>query len=105
MQDENNHKLNLFLCQLGELIKEPPTVLNYYDWKSNIDYLMQEIHDVSDATYEKFNDLVAQVMEVGEEHVYFVDSDEPPNVISRSMEQYFKQVSYLTSEINSLKPF
>lgn len=105
LNEEQSAKLNVLLFQLGELVKDLPTVLDYRDWKNNIDYVMREIHDISDIAYEKLDDLVTQIIQIGEDHVYLLDSDEAPNVIAHSSETYFKQVAYLTSEINSLKDF
>jgi len=104
MKESDPHtKLNHYLFQLSELIKSPPTVLDYHDWKSNVDFVMQEIHDLSDRAYEELEDLVTQLKRLGEDHVFRIDADEPPDVISRSSELYFEQVSYLTSEMNRLK--
>jgi len=105
LNEEQRSKLNVLLFQLGDLLKEPPTILDVHDWKNNIDYVMQEIREISSEAYEKLDDLVTQVWRLGEQHVYEIDSDEPPNVVAHSAEKYFEQVSYVTSEINSLKAF
>ncbi|CCB89468.1 hypothetical protein [Simkania negevensis] len=103
LNEEQRAKLSVLLYQLGDQLKEPPTILDYQDWKNNVDYIMQEIRDISDAAYYKLDDLVTEVLRLGEEHVYEIDSDEPPNVVARSAELFYTQVSYVTSEINSLK--
>lgn len=101
--EEKRTKLNLLLFQLGEMVKDPPTVLDHYDWKNDLDYVMQEIRDISEEAYEKLYDIVLQVQRMGEEHIGDIDGDAAPNVTARSAELYFQQVAYLTSEINSLK--
>ena len=103
LNEEQRSKLNILLFQLGDQLKEPPTVLDYQDWKNNVDYIMEEIRDISDAAYGKLDDLVTEALRLGEEHMHEIDSDEPPNVVGRSAELFYTQVSYVTSEINNLK--
>ncbi len=103
LNEEQRAKLNVLLFQLGDQLKEPPTILDYQDWKNNVDYIMQEIRDISDTAYHKLDDLVTEVLRLGEEHVAEIDSDEPPNIVARSAELFFMQVSYVNSEINNLK--
>ena len=101
--DKKLVKLNALLYQLGEQVKDLPTLLDYHEWKNNLDYTMQEIRDISDKAYESLEDLVTQVCRIGEEHIYELDNDEPPSVTARSSELYFEQVAYITSEVNRLK--
>lgn len=102
--DEKKAKrLNLLLFQLGELVKDPPTALDIEDWKKNVEYVMQEIRDISDHVYDRLDDLVTEVVRIGEEHIHQIDMDEAPSVVARSGELYFTQIAYLNSEINMLK--
>jgi len=105
LNEEQRSKLSVLLFQLGDQLKEPPTILDYQDWKNNVDYIMEEIRDISDEAYNKLDDLVTEVLRLGEEHMHEIDAEEPPNVLARSAELFYAQVSYVTSEINSLKSF
>lgn len=98
-------KLGLLLFQLGELVKDPPTTVDLYDWRYNIDHVMKEIKDLAPDYYEQLDDLVTAVQMEGERHVSDIDAEEAPNVIAHSGEHYFAKVAHLISEINRLKSF
>ena len=105
MKDEKQIKLHALFFQLGEILKEPPTIIDCYDWIDNIDFLMQQIQAISEDVYSKLDDLVTEVQRCGKEHVHDIDTEASPSQISRSADLYFKQVSYINSEINNLKEF
>lgn len=100
---EKRNKLHSLFYQLSELIKSLPTILDFYDWVGRVDYIMQEIRDLSDRAYERLNDLVLELERIAEKHVEDLDEDVSPRVAASSAEKYFQQVSYVISEINQLK--
>ncbi|MBI3211279.1 MAG: hypothetical protein HYZ47_01150 [Simkania negevensis] len=102
-ENSTRAKLSLLLFQLGELFKDPPTVLDYYDWSDNIDYILGEINQLSSTAFNRLEDLVIEAQRRGKQHVDDIDADEAPSVIEHSSYLYFEQVSFITSEINSIK--
>ena len=96
-------RINFFFFQLSELVNDPPTTLDFYDWRSNVNTLMEEIKELSLSDYEQLDDLVEAVKLQGERHVSDLDAEESPAVIAHSQEHYFESVAMLDSEINQLK--
>ena len=96
-------KLGLLLFQLGELAKDPPTTVDLYDWRFNLDHVMEEIKELAPDYHERLYDLVTAIQAQGEQHVTDIDAEEAPNVIAHSGQIYFEKVSILNSEINQLK--
>ncbi|NGX51497.1 MAG: hypothetical protein K1060chlam2_01363 [Chlamydiae bacterium] len=102
-EEATKTKLQLLLYQLGELLNEPPTTLDLPDWRDNVTYIMEEIRDISELAFNHLEDLVAEVVRLGEVHVADLDEDAPPKQTERTGYDYFKQVGFVSSEINSLK--
>jgi hypothetical protein len=96
-------KLQLLLFQLSEILNDPPTILDLADWRDNISHVMDQIKEVSELAYNRLEDLVVEVVRRGEVHVDDLDSEAPPNQSERTAHEYFAQVAFVTSEINSLK--
>ena len=96
-------QVNLLFFQLSELVNDPPTILDFYDWRSNVNKLMKEIKRLSPKDHERLDDLVEGVKLHGEKHINDLDAEESPAVIAHSQEHYFQSVAMLESEINQLK--
>ena len=101
--DAAHTKLNLLLFQLSESVKIPPTIVDLYDWRYNVDYVMGQIKELAPDHYNRLDDLVTAVQLQGQNHITDIDADEAVNVIAHSSEHYFEKVSMLISEINHLK--
>ena len=96
-------KVNLLFFQLSELVNNPPTTIDFYDWRSNINALMKEIKRLSPEDHKRLDDLVEGVKMRGEKHIIDLDAEESPAVVAHSQEHYFQSVAMLESEINQLK--
>lgn len=96
-------KINLLFFQLSQLVNDPPTTVDFYDWRSNVNNLMQEIEGFSPRVHDRLDDLVEAVKLQGERHVSDLDAEESPAVTAHSQERYFQSVAMLDSEINQLK--
>ncbi len=105
MKDKKQIEFHSLLFQLGEILKEPPTVIDCYDWLDTIDALMRQIRAISKEAHDKLDDLICEVQRRGQEHVRDIDANESPSQVARSADLYFEQVSYTNSEINDLKEF
>lgn len=101
--EATKQKLQVLLFQLGEIIKDPPTILDLSVWEDNIELVMDEIKEVCELAYDRLDDLVIEVIRRGEIHVKNVDEEMPPNEVEQTEHEYFQQVGFVTSEINSLK--
>ncbi len=96
-------KLGILLFQLSELVKDPPTPIDFYDWRDNVSHVMKEIKAISLKSYDRLDDLVLAIERYGEQHVNDIENEVSPAEIAHSAERYFQQAAFLTSEINSLK--
>ena len=101
--EATRQKLQLLIFQLSEIINDPPTILDLADWEDNIEHVMNEIKDVSEMAYDRLDDLVIEVVRRGEIHVKDVDDEVSPKQSEQTAHEYFQQVAFVTSEINSLK--
>ncbi len=103
-QDEaSKEKIQLLLFQLGELLKDPPIVINFLDWRDNVEDVMGEIKDLSPYVYDRLQDLIIEVARRAEVHVEDLDNEAVPNDTERSYHEYFAQAGFVASEINSIK--
>ncbi|MBF5058906.1 hypothetical protein [Candidatus Neptunochlamydia vexilliferae] len=96
-------KLQVLFFQLGELLKDPPDIMNLSDWRDNVEYALTEIHEISDSAYERLHMLAHEAINRAIIHVNHIDKDMPPDQLERSSAEYFEQVGFITSEINALK--
>jgi len=96
-------KLQLLLYQLSEILNEPPTTLDLPDWKDNVAYVMDQIKGVSELGYNHLEGLVIEVVRRGEVHVADLDEDASAAQTERTAYEYFEQVAFVASEINTLK--
>ena len=96
-------KLHLLLYQLSEHLKDPPVVIDLYDWRDNLDHLMEEIEELSPYAYQSLRDLVDQALRIATEHVSDLDKDLAPRELQNSSMNYNKQLAFVMSEINRLK--
>ena len=96
-------EVNLLFFRLSELVNDPPTTVDFYDWRSNVNGLMKEIKRLSPKDYERLDDLVEGVKLHGEKHVGNLDTEQSPTVIAHGQESYFASVAMLDSEINQMK--
>lgn len=101
--EASKNKLSLLLYQLSELMKNPPIVVDFYDWRDSVEITMDDIQDVAPYAHERLQDLVIEVVRRAEIHVDDLDRDALPTDKERSMHDYFAQVGFVTSEINALK--
>lgn len=103
-QDEpSKEKMQILLFQLGELLKDPPIVLNLADWRDSVEDVMDEIEGLSPYARDRLQDLVTEAIRRAEVHVDDLDSDAPPNKTEMSAQEYFAQIAFVGSEINALK--
>ena len=103
-QDEaSKEKMQLLLYQLGELLNDPPIVINLPDWRDSIEDIMDEIEELSPYARDRLQDLISGAIRRAATHVDDLDSDAPPNKTEMSAHEYYKQVAFVTSEINALK--
>ena len=96
-------KLQLLLFQLEETLNDPPTVLDLIEWKENIEHIMNQISNIFDTVYDCLQDLVTEAVRRVEVHVQNLYEEAPPKEIEQSGHDYFQQVGFVISEINSLK--
>jgi len=101
--DATKAKLQVLFFQLNEILKDPPTILDFPEWKDNISYVMDQIKELSELVYNRLDDLVTELIRRGENHVSDLDVDAAPQQTERSAYKYFEQLAYIESEINSLK--
>ncbi|MCB1110784.1 MAG: hypothetical protein KDK64_07350 [Chlamydiia bacterium] len=101
--DASKEKLQLLLFQLGEQLKDPPIVIDMYDWRETVEIIMTEIQEVAPIIYEQLEDLVVGAMRLAERHVSDLDRDASPKEIEQSSMEYFEQVAFVTSEVNRIK--
>ena len=93
----------LLLYQLGELIKDPPVVIDYYGWLNDVDRSMKAIKKVDREAYDRLIDLVSELQRRAGDMIKDLDDEEIPSTIARDHSHYFEEASFITSEINSLK--
>jgi len=103
MAESEKVKLGLLLFELGELFKNPPITIDYFDWTDRVDHVMDEIGRVSVQVFERIEALVSLVVLKAKEHVDDIDGDAMGNEIEQSSIRYYEQVGFLTSEINTIK--
>lgn len=101
--EASKEKLQLLFYQLAELLKDPPVVINLFDWRDSVENVMNEIEEISPHVRERLQDLVTEVIRRAEAHVDDIDSDALPHKMEVSSQEYFTQVAFVTSEINALK--
>ncbi|MEM7175643.1 MAG: hypothetical protein AAF443_06945 [Chlamydiota bacterium] len=97
-------QLEPLLWQLRELIGYLPTPIDLYEWREDIDAVMRQIRAFSLPIHERLEGLVLELGKRGVEHVHDLDDEESPAVTEESARRYFEQASFLTSEIQSLRP-
>ncbi|MCB1072475.1 MAG: hypothetical protein H7A41_03640 [Chlamydiales bacterium] len=103
-QDEaSKEKMQLLLYQLGELLNDPPIVINLPDWRDSIEDIMDEIEELSPYARDRLQDLITEAIRRAEVHVDDLDSDASPNKTEMSAQEYYTQVAFVSSEINALK--
>ena len=101
--EASREALEVLLFQLMELLKSPPVVLDLPDWRENVEDVMNKIKDLSEVAYENLEDLVIEAVRRAEVHVQDLDENTQPQQTERSAQEYFTQVGFVSSEINSLK--
>lgn len=96
-------KLQLLLYQLGETLKDPPIMLDVIYWKDTVEETMKQIKMSSELAYNRLEDLVDEAVRRAEAHVIDLDNEDTGQELGRTSHEYFEQVAFVTSEINSLK--
>ncbi|MEM8728258.1 MAG: hypothetical protein AAGE99_06165 [Chlamydiota bacterium] len=99
----SKEKMRLLLYQLGELLNDPPIVINLIDWSDSIEDIMDEIEDLSPFARNRLQGLITEVVRRAEVHVDALDSDALPTKTETSAQEYYAQVAFAHSEINALK--
>jgi len=101
--EASREALEVLLFQLMELLKGPPVFLDLPEWRENVEDVMNKIKDLSEVAYENLEDLVVEAVRRVEVHVQDLDENTEPQQTERSAQEYFTQVGFVSSEINSLK--
>lgn len=105
-QDEaSKEKLRMLLFELSELLNDPPIVINFHDWRETVEDLMDEIKELSPFVQSRLDDLVIEALKRANIHVEYLDNDAPPSQTKKSAHEYYAQVAFVVSEINSLKSY
>lgn len=103
-QDEpSKEKLKLLLFNLGEMLKDLPIIIDLYNWRDDVEYVMEEIKSLCPYIYNRLEDLVSRASQLAALHVNALDSDAPPNELEQSRINYFGQIAFVNSEINAIK--
>lgn len=103
--EPSKEKFRMLLFQLGEMLNDPPIVINFLDWRETIEDLMEEIEELSPFAFGRLDDLVTEALRRAGTHVEDLDSDAAPGQIEKSEHEYFAQVAFVASEINDLKSY
>lgn len=101
--DTEKERLQVLLFQLSEQLKDPPLMIDLYDWRDTMEILMKEIKEISTFAYDRLDDLVNEAMRLAEKHVQDLDRDAPPKESEQSAMNYQEQIAFVTSEINTIK--
>jgi len=101
--DASKEKLQLLLFQLGEQLKDPPIMIDLYDWIDTVEIIMKDIQEVSPYVHDRLDNLVTEAARLANKHVMDLDKDAPPKDSEQSAMEYFEQIAFVASEINAVK--
>lgn len=102
--EENKNQILGLLSQIAEMLKEPPIIIDFYDWREDLEQMMREIHSLSPHIHDRLDDLVSEAIRLGALHVNDIDKEEiSPNEVEQSSINYYEQIAFINSEINSIK--
>ncbi len=103
-EDEaSKEKLQLLLFQLGEQLKDPPIIIDLYDWSDTVEIIMKDIQGVSPYVHDRLEDLVNDAVRLANKHVMDLDKDAPPKDSEQSSMEYFEQIAFVASEIHAIR--
>ena len=68
--------MQLLLYQLGELLNDPPIVINLPDWRDSIEDIMDEIEELSPYARDRLQDLISAAIRSAAIHVDDLDGGE-----------------------------
>ena len=101
--DASKEKLQLLLFQLGEQLKDPPIMIDLYNWRDNVEIIMKDIQEVSPYVHDRLDDLINEAMRLANKHVMDLDRDISRRDSEQSAREYFEQIAFVASEINAIK--
>lgn len=103
LDQPSKEKLAVLLFQLSEQLKSPPVIIDFYDWREDVEYTLKEIKELSPFAFERLDDLVSEAIRIAALHVSNMDRDASPKELEQSSMDYHEQVAFVLSEINSVK--
>ncbi len=101
--DSSKEKLQLLLFQLGEQLKEPPIMIDLYNWRDTVEIIMKDIQEVSPYVHDRLDALISEAMRLVHKHVMDLDRDISRKDSEQSAMDYFEQIAFVASEINAIK--
>ncbi len=93
----------MLLYKLGEIIKDPPVVIDYYAWLDDVDSILKQLKKVDREAYDRVIDLASELQRRAGDMIRDLDDEETPAILSKDQALYFEEASFITSEINALK--
>ncbi|PCI76138.1 hypothetical protein COB21_04745 [Candidatus Aerophobetes bacterium] len=103
LSEKGKKEMQELLFELEKVIHDTPLPNTYYGWVDDLDNVMGAMHKKYLPYYERLNDLVVELQRIAKEHMIDIEDELRVTEAMHSSEGYFRQMSYVVSELRGLK--